>query len=89
MTSNYCGASPAKKAKRAWRSWEGELEANGKRFGLKDLFSQSGFTLRLEHRQGGSLAKHRGEERILLFRSDKGKTDSMPSFINFSRVQSL
>lgn len=29
------------------------------------------YTLRLEHRQGGPLAKHRGEERILLFRSDR------------------
>ncbi|KAL3762887.1 hypothetical protein ACHAWU_001034 [Discostella pseudostelligera] len=29
------------------------------------------YTLRMEHRQGGPLAKHRGEERILLFRSDR------------------
>ena len=28
------------------------------------------YTLRLEHREGGPLAKFRGEERILLFRSD-------------------
>lgn len=27
-------------------------------------------TLRLEHRQGGPMAQHQGEERILLFRSD-------------------
>jgi inositol oxygenase len=31
----------------------------------------SGFTLRLEHRQGGAVARHPGEERILLFRSDR------------------
>ena len=29
------------------------------------------FTLRMEHRTGGTLAKHAGEERILLFRSDR------------------
>eukprot|EP00536_Pseudo-nitzschia_multiseries_P005948 jgi/Psemu1/191914/e_gw1.121.138.1 len=29
------------------------------------------FTLRIEHRQGGTLAKHEGEERFLLFRSDQ------------------
>jgi GNAT superfamily N-acetyltransferase len=29
------------------------------------------FTLRMEHRKGGTLAKHAGEERVLLFRSDK------------------
>ncbi|KAL9181536.1 hypothetical protein ACHAXT_010341 [Thalassiosira profunda] len=29
------------------------------------------YTLRLEHRQGGPMAQHRGEERILLFRSDR------------------
>lgn len=29
------------------------------------------FTLRAEHRIGGTLAKHAGEERVLLFRSDK------------------
>jgi len=29
------------------------------------------FTLRIEHRRGGALAKHVGEERILLFRSDQ------------------
>lgn len=29
------------------------------------------FTLRLEHRVGGAMAQHRGEERILLFRSDR------------------
>ena len=29
------------------------------------------YTLRMEHREGGPLAKHRGEERILLFRSDR------------------
>lgn len=29
------------------------------------------YTLRMEHRQGGPLVQHRGEERILLFRSDK------------------
>lgn len=29
------------------------------------------FTLRMEHREGGAMARHRGEERILLFRSDK------------------
>lgn len=29
------------------------------------------FTLRVEHRRGGALAKHAGEERILLFRSDQ------------------
>ncbi|KAL7500918.1 hypothetical protein ACHAWT_008971 [Skeletonema menzelii] len=71
MTSRNCTPPPAKKAKRetSWRSWKGELEANGKRFGLQDLLP--GFTLRLEHREGGALAAHRGEERILLFRSDK------------------
>jgi len=72
MTSHNCVPSPAKKAKTttSWRSWKGELEANnGKRFGLQDLLP--GFTLRLEHRQGGTLATHRGEERILLYRSDK------------------
>mmetsp|Transcript_8513 Transcript_8513/g.20996 ORF Transcript_8513/g.20996 Transcript_8513/m.20996 type:complete len:783 (+) Transcript_8513:252-2600(+) len=29
------------------------------------------FTLRMEHRQGGAVAKHVGEERFLLFRSDQ------------------
>jgi len=29
------------------------------------------FTFRLEHREGGAMAQHRGEERILLFRSDR------------------
>jgi len=29
------------------------------------------FTLRMEHRQGGTLAKYPGEERVLLFRSDQ------------------
>ena len=29
------------------------------------------YTLRLEHREGGPLARFRGEERILLFRSDR------------------
>jgi inositol oxygenase len=29
------------------------------------------FTFRLEHREGGPMAQHRGEERILLFRSDR------------------
>uniref|UniRef100_A0A7S0TB77 Inositol oxygenase n=1 Tax=Pseudo-nitzschia delicatissima TaxID=44447 RepID=A0A7S0TB77_9STRA len=29
------------------------------------------FTLRIEHRTGGALAKHAGEERVLLFRSDQ------------------
>ena len=29
------------------------------------------FTLRLEHREGGAMAQHRGEERILIFRSDR------------------
>lgn len=29
------------------------------------------YTLRLEHRQGGAIAQFRGEERILLFRSDR------------------
>lgn len=29
------------------------------------------FTFRLEHREGGVMAQHRGEERILLFRSDR------------------
>jgi hypothetical protein len=29
------------------------------------------FTLRLEHKEGGAIAQHRGEERILLFRSDR------------------
>ncbi len=29
------------------------------------------FSLRLEHREGGALARHPGEERILLFRSDR------------------
>ena len=65
MTSHNCVPSPAKKAKTttSWRSWKGELEANnGKRFGLQDLLP--GFTLRLEHRQGGTLATHRGEERM-------------------------
>ena len=36
------------------------------------LDSQTGFTLTLEHRKGGgALAQHIGEERILLFRSDR------------------
>jgi GNAT superfamily N-acetyltransferase len=29
------------------------------------------FTLRMEHRRGGALARHDGEERVLLFRSDR------------------
>lgn len=29
------------------------------------------YTFRMEHRQGGPMSKFRGEERILLFRSDK------------------
>jgi inositol oxygenase len=29
------------------------------------------FSLRLEHREGGAMARHPGEERILLFRSDR------------------
>lgn len=29
------------------------------------------FTLRMEHREGGAMAQHYGEERILLFRSDQ------------------
>ena len=29
------------------------------------------FTLRMEHRTGGAIAKHDGEERILIFRSDQ------------------
>lgn len=53
------------------------------RFGLMDLFGvnrwvrpkddrPSGFfTLRIEHRNGGTVAKHDGEERFLLFRSDR------------------
>jgi len=66
MTSHNCVPSPAKKAKcetTSWRSWKGELEADGKRFGLQDIFAH-GFTLRLEHRQGGALATHPGEERM-------------------------
>ena len=35
------------------------------------LSSSKFFTLRLEHRQGGTTAKHFGEERFLLFRSDQ------------------
>ena len=65
MTSSLdCIPPPAKKAKceTSWKSWKGELEANGKRFGLQDLLP--GFTLRLEHREGGALATHRGEERM-------------------------
>eukprot|EP00573_Skeletonema_grethae_P002533 CAMPEP_0201687862 /NCGR_PEP_ID=MMETSP0578-20130828/1725_1 /ASSEMBLY_ACC=CAM_ASM_000663 /TAXON_ID=267565 /ORGANISM="Skeletonema grethea, Strain CCMP 1804" /LENGTH=606 /DNA_ID=CAMNT_0048172041 /DNA_START=134 /DNA_END=1951 /DNA_ORIENTATION=+ len=72
MTSYHCIPPPAKKAKceTSWRSWRGDLKAsNGKRFGLQDLLP--GFTLRLEHREGGAVSTHRGEERILLFRSDK------------------
>lgn len=40
--------------------------------GSSAAVNQSGnfYTLRLEHRQGGPTAQHRGEERILLFRSD-------------------
>lgn len=36
-----------------------------------DDTSSNFFTLRVEHRTGGTLAKHAGEERVLLFRSDK------------------
>jgi GNAT superfamily N-acetyltransferase len=50
--------------------------------GLVDLFGGSHgkgrlflenefFTLRLEHREGGAMAQHRGEARLLLFRSDR------------------
>jgi hypothetical protein len=35
------------------------------------LSSSKFFTLRLEHRQGGTTANHFGEERFLLFRSDQ------------------
>ncbi|GKY95311.1 hypothetical protein MPSEU_000492900 [Mayamaea pseudoterrestris] len=40
---------------------------------IEHLFNSAtgSFTLHLEHRVGGSCAKHVGEERILLFRSDK------------------
>jgi hypothetical protein len=36
-----------------------------------DFSDEPFFTLRIEHRQGGALARHFGEERILLFRSDQ------------------
>ena len=64
MTSLHCIPPPAKKAKceTSWRSWRGELTNNGRRFGLQDLLP--GFTLRLEHREGGALSTHRGEERM-------------------------
>ena len=56
------------------------LEKN-RSWGLKDLFAghRTPFTtsakdpfpmLRMEHREGGTTAKHMGEERILLFRDD-------------------
>ena len=35
------------------------------------LDSNTGFTLSLEHREGGAMSQHIGEERILLFRSDR------------------
>jgi hypothetical protein len=37
----------------------------------RDYSEEPFFTFRMEHRQGGTLAKHFGEERILLFRSDQ------------------
>jgi hypothetical protein len=37
----------------------------------ESLSSSKFFTLRLEHRHGGTTAKHFGEERFLLFRSDQ------------------
>ena len=42
-------------------------DTNNSQDGVTNQF----YTLRLEHREGGPLAKHRGEERILLFRSDQ------------------
>ena len=38
--------------------------------GLSDLFPSTSI-YRLEHREGGTLARHPGEERFLLFRSDR------------------
>lgn len=37
----------------------------------KAFLQHNFFTLRLEHRKGGTMARHPGEERLLLFRSDR------------------
>ena len=42
-------------------------DTNNSQDGVTNQF----YTLRLEHREGGPLAKYRNEERILLFRSDQ------------------
>ena len=43
------------------------LESNVRR----DYSEEPFFTFRMEHREGGPMAQHYGEERILLFRSDQ------------------
>lgn len=67
---------PRPKKARYLDTWE--VERQDRPLGLVDLFGshRSGgnnafFTLRLEHREGGVMARHDGEERILLFRSDR------------------
>ena len=41
------------------------------RLPVADYAEEPFFTFRMEHREGGSVAQHYGEERILLFRSDQ------------------
>lgn len=70
----------------AWKVYATEsLGPEGKVFGLQDIFfardlvetenntnsPNQFYTFRMEHRQGGPMSKFPGEERILLFRSDK------------------
>jgi len=57
--------------------WVQPKASSGKPRGTSGSSARSGgkpsgfFTLRMEHRKGGPLARHPGEERVLLFRSDR------------------
>jgi inositol oxygenase len=75
--STVAGVKRPRERAEEWRSFLLEEPQN---WGLEDLFGGKGkgekegngfYTLRLEHREGGAVARHQGEERILLFRSDR------------------
>lgn len=58
-------------SRRPTQESSGTFHRNQTGLECRDYSEEPFFTFRSEHRKGGSLAQHFGEERILLFRSDQ------------------
>ena len=71
--------------------WETCQERLSDLFGVRSSSTRSFlhgsfFTLRIEHREGGAMAQHSGEERFLLFRSDEAGVIAKIVFSSIDQV---